>query len=119
MKSGAINFFGPDAWINGGSPTDGFLSFGLHTKEPFTSIFEASQRYQQAGHGIAAIHNATDMRGNFTWWDNLVGSLMPGHADTAAVEPLISAVTDVNASVRRHVVTALGELGDTRAVPAL
>lgn len=41
LESGAINFFGPDAWISGGSPTDGFLSFGLHTKEPFTSIFEA------------------------------------------------------------------------------
>lgn len=31
-ETGAIDFFGPDAWINGGSPTDGFLQFGLHTK---------------------------------------------------------------------------------------
>jgi PKD repeat protein len=43
---------------------------------------EALQAYQRSGHGIAAIHNATDMRGNFAWWDNLVGSLMPGHAAT-------------------------------------
>ena len=53
--------------------------------DPWTAEEKAAlQRYQQAGHGIAAIHNATDMRGSFTWWDNLVGSLMPGHADTAA-----------------------------------
>ncbi|HYI46455.1 MAG TPA: hypothetical protein VE174_13440 [Actinomycetota bacterium] len=39
-ETGGINFFGPDAWISGGSPTDGFLGFGLHTKEPFQSIFE-------------------------------------------------------------------------------
>jgi len=39
-ETGGINFFGPDAWISGGSPTDGFLGFGLHTKEPFLSIFE-------------------------------------------------------------------------------
>jgi cytochrome c len=42
----------------------------------------ALERYQQAGGGIVAIHNATDMRGNYTWWDTLVGSLMPGHAAT-------------------------------------
>jgi thiosulfate dehydrogenase [quinone] large subunit len=39
-ETGAINFFGPDAWISGGSPTDGFLGFGLHTKEPFLSFYE-------------------------------------------------------------------------------
>ncbi|MGW9631169.1 ThuA domain-containing protein [Agromyces sp. NPDC055520] len=44
----------------------------------------ALERYQQAGGGIVAIHNATDMRGNYTWWDNLVGSLMPGHAATGS-----------------------------------
>lgn len=37
--TGGINFFGPDAWIRGGSPTDGFLGFGLHTKEPFLGFF--------------------------------------------------------------------------------
>ncbi|HEX5948529.1 MAG TPA: DoxX family protein [Actinomycetota bacterium] len=31
-ESGAIDFFGPAAWINGGSPTEGFLQFGVHTK---------------------------------------------------------------------------------------
>jgi thiosulfate dehydrogenase [quinone] large subunit len=38
-KTGGIDFFGPDAWIRGGSPTDGFLGFGLHTKEPFFSFY--------------------------------------------------------------------------------
>src|SRR5699024_8409926 len=40
----------------------------------------AMERYQQAGGGIVAIHNATDMRGDYQWWDDLVGSTMPGHA---------------------------------------
>src|SRR5699024_88893 len=40
---------------------------------------EALESYQQAGNGIVAIHNATDARGDYEWWDNLVGSLMPSH----------------------------------------
>ena len=39
-ETGAINFLGPDAWINGASPTEGFLSFGLHTKEPLLSFYQ-------------------------------------------------------------------------------
>jgi thiosulfate dehydrogenase [quinone] large subunit len=35
----AIDFFGPAAWINGGSPTDGFLEFGLHTKGFFEDFY--------------------------------------------------------------------------------
>ena len=42
----------------------------------------ALERYTQAGGGIVAIHNAADMRGNYTWWDTMIGSLMPGHAAT-------------------------------------
>lgn len=42
----------------------------------------ALERYQQAGGGIVAIHNATDMRGNYAWWDEMIGTLMPGHAAT-------------------------------------
>jgi glucose/arabinose dehydrogenase/PKD repeat protein/type 1 glutamine amidotransferase len=42
----------------------------------------ALERYMEAGHGIVAIHNATDMRGGYAWWDNMIGSLMPGHANT-------------------------------------
>ena len=38
-KTGVIDFNSPDAWINGGSPTEGFLSFGLHTKDPFTGWY--------------------------------------------------------------------------------
>ncbi|MEE6274635.1 ThuA domain-containing protein, partial [Georgenia sp. MJ206] len=43
---------------------------------------DALESYQQAGGGIVAIHNATDMRGDYEWWDELVGALMPGHAAT-------------------------------------
>src|SRR5665809_112769 len=39
-ETGAIDFFGDAAWINGASPTEGFLSFALHTKEPFLSFYE-------------------------------------------------------------------------------
>ena len=51
--------------------------------DPWTADEKAAmERYQQAGGGIVAIHNAADMRGNYQWWDELVGSLMPGHAAT-------------------------------------
>jgi thiosulfate dehydrogenase (quinone) large subunit len=39
-ETGVADRFGDAAWINGGSPTDGFLQFGLHTKEPFTGFYE-------------------------------------------------------------------------------
>ena len=39
-ETGAIDFFGDAAWINGASPTEGFLTFGLHTREPFLSFYE-------------------------------------------------------------------------------
>jgi thiosulfate dehydrogenase [quinone] large subunit len=38
-ETGKIDFFSSDAWINGGAPTNGFLEFGLHTKEPFEGIY--------------------------------------------------------------------------------
>jgi glucose/arabinose dehydrogenase/PKD repeat protein len=51
--------------------------------DPWTAEEKAAlERYQQAGGGIVAIHNAADMRGNYTWWDDLIGSLMPSHAAT-------------------------------------
>lgn len=39
-ETGAIDFFGDAAWINGGSPTDGVLQYALHTKGPFQSFYE-------------------------------------------------------------------------------
>ncbi len=51
--------------------------------DPWTAEQKAAmERYQHNGGGIVAIHNAADMRGNYAWWDNLIGSLMPGHAAT-------------------------------------
>lgn len=38
-ETGVVDYFGPDSWLEGGSPTSGFLEFGLHTKEPFTSLY--------------------------------------------------------------------------------
>jgi len=39
-ETGVADRLGDAAWIHGGSPTDGFLKFGLHTKEPFTGFYE-------------------------------------------------------------------------------
>ncbi len=37
-----IDFFAKDgAWVNGGSPTEGFLAFGVPAHNPFKGIFEA------------------------------------------------------------------------------
>ncbi|SDU61457.1 Glucose/arabinose dehydrogenase, beta-propeller fold [Jiangella alkaliphila] len=53
--------------------------------DPWTAEEKAAmERYQQAGGGIVAIHNSADMRGNYAWWDTLIGSLMPGHAATGS-----------------------------------
>jgi thiosulfate dehydrogenase (quinone) large subunit len=38
-ETGIVDRFGPAAWIEGASPTEGFLSFGLHTKEPFLDFY--------------------------------------------------------------------------------
>jgi glucose/arabinose dehydrogenase/PKD repeat protein len=53
--------------------------------DPWTAEEKAAlERYQEAGGGIVAIHNATDMRGNYAWWDTMIGALMPGHAATGS-----------------------------------
>ena len=60
--------------------------------DPWTASEKAAlEKYQKAGGGIVAIHNATDMRGNYKWWDDLIGSLMPGHASTGSTPPAGSA----------------------------
>ena len=38
-ETGAVDRFGPDAWINEGSPTYGFLSFGVSEDNPFRDFF--------------------------------------------------------------------------------
>jgi thiosulfate dehydrogenase [quinone] large subunit len=37
-ETGAVDYFGDAAWINGGSPTEGFLSFG--TKGPLADFYQ-------------------------------------------------------------------------------
>lgn len=39
-ETGVVDRFSDAAWIHGGSPTDGFLKFGLHTKAPFADFYE-------------------------------------------------------------------------------
>src|SRR3954452_20188096 len=36
-QTGAVDYFGPDAWIHGGSPTDGLLGFA--TKGPLAGFY--------------------------------------------------------------------------------
>jgi thiosulfate dehydrogenase [quinone] large subunit len=38
-ETGVIDRFGPDAWINDGSPTLGFLKFGVSEDNPFQGFF--------------------------------------------------------------------------------
>lgn len=38
-QDGVLDRFGPAAWINGGSPTEGFLSFGVPADNPFHGFF--------------------------------------------------------------------------------
>jgi thiosulfate dehydrogenase (quinone) large subunit len=38
-QEGALDRFGPAAWINGGSPTEGFLAFGVPESNPFKGFF--------------------------------------------------------------------------------
>jgi thiosulfate dehydrogenase [quinone] large subunit len=38
-ETGVVDRFGDAAWINGGSPTEGFLTFGLHTKGVFVDLY--------------------------------------------------------------------------------
>ena len=40
-ETGVADRFGDAAWIHGGSPTDGFLQFGLHTVEPFKGFYDS------------------------------------------------------------------------------
>lgn len=38
-ETGAVDYFGPDAWVNGGSPTFGFLNFGVPEDNPMRDFF--------------------------------------------------------------------------------
>lgn len=40
-ETGAVDRLGPDAWINGGSPTFGFLKFGVSPDNPFHGAYNA------------------------------------------------------------------------------
>ena len=40
-ETGVVDYFGPDAWINGGSPTFGFLNFGVSPDNPFQGFFNS------------------------------------------------------------------------------
>ena len=38
-EAGHLDRFGPAAWINGGSPTEGFLSFAVPANNPFHGFY--------------------------------------------------------------------------------
>ncbi|HEY6565888.1 MAG TPA: hypothetical protein VI341_00085 [Actinomycetota bacterium] len=50
VETGAIVFGGPDAWINGGSPTAGVLGFAL--KGPFKGFYESITGAQVTAAGV-------------------------------------------------------------------
>ena len=44
-QEGTLDRFGPAAWINGGSPTEGFLQFGVNPDSPFAGFFNGLAGY--------------------------------------------------------------------------
>lgn len=44
-EEGTLDRFGPAAWINGGSPTEGFLSFAVPEDNPFKGFFNGLAGY--------------------------------------------------------------------------
>jgi thiosulfate dehydrogenase [quinone] large subunit len=44
-QEGNLDRFGPAAWINGGSPTEGFLAFGVNPDSPFAGFFNGLAGY--------------------------------------------------------------------------
>jgi len=54
-ETGAIDFFGDAAWINGGSPTDGVLTFAL--KGPFKGLYDglAGQSWVEWGYMLSML----------------------------------------------------------------
>jgi thiosulfate dehydrogenase [quinone] large subunit len=44
-EEGVLDRFGPAAWINGASPTEGFLSFAIPENNPFASFFHGLAGY--------------------------------------------------------------------------
>ena len=59
------------------APFDAILVFQANGDPWNASEKAALERWQAAGNGIAAVHNALDMRGNYPWWDNMVGPGKP------------------------------------------
>lgn len=73
-KTGVVDYFGDAAWIHGASPTDGFLKFGLHTKEPFTTFYS-----NLAGHA-------------FTDWIYMISMVVIGIALMLGIATRLAAV---------------------------
>jgi thiosulfate dehydrogenase [quinone] large subunit len=44
-QEGNLDRFGDAAWINGGSPTEGFLAFGVNPDSPFAGFFNGLAGY--------------------------------------------------------------------------
>ena len=44
-QDGVLDRFGDAAWINGGSPTEGFLAFGVNPDSPFAGFFNGLAGY--------------------------------------------------------------------------
>jgi thiosulfate dehydrogenase [quinone] large subunit len=44
-QEGNLDRFGDAAWINGGSPTEGFLAFGVNPDSPFADFFNGLAGY--------------------------------------------------------------------------
>jgi len=79
---------------------DAILAFQINGKPWNADEMAAMERWMAAGGGIAAVHNALDMRGDYPWWDDMVGATMPGHS--AADIPAVIRNEDVTHPSTKH-----------------
>ncbi|KGN33293.1 membrane protein [Knoellia sinensis KCTC 19936] len=111
-ETGVVDRFGPAAWINDGSPTEGFLTFG--TKGPFAEFYQSFAGASWANWlfmiGLAGI-GVSLMLGVATRISSVSGALMLVLMWTAVLPP------DNNPFMDDHIIYAL-VLGMLAAVSA-
>ena len=77
-EPGAVERFEPAAWLEGGSPREGVLSFSLHTKEPFRGWRRSGPRTTPPRRPRDRVHHSPRPRvraagrylGLGAWWEN-------------------------------------------------
>ena len=69
-----IDFFGPDAWINGGSPTDGAILFGA--KGPFADLYANLAGHGSSGYMLSMLLIGTALILGVATWLAAIGGII-------------------------------------------